>query len=111
MEVYEEKKGKILILHLKGRIVNFCSDLLDDELNTIINTGCFNTIINLENVNYLSASCLRAFLRANKRSKRFKGEVCLCKPSQPAMELIEFTKVNKILRVFKETKEAEIGLT
>ncbi len=106
MEVQEEKKEGILVLYLKGRIDNFCSDILLDELQTIINTGCFKTIINLKEAEYLSASCLRTFLKADKRAKQYDGIVCLTELSEAAKKTAEFTRIHRALNVYPKQEEA-----
>lgn len=106
MEVTEEKRDQTLILTLKGRVDNFCSAILLEELQTIINTGIFFPIINLAETTYLSASCIRVFIQAHLRVEKFSGKICLTALSPAAQKIITFTRSDKVLATYPTNEAA-----
>lgn len=106
MDVQERKVNQTLIMSLKGRIDNFCAAILHDELQTIINTGCFSILIDLRETDYLSAGCLRAFLKGNARLQRHHGHCALLHLSDAAREIITFTGADHMLQIFDDEDQA-----
>jgi len=91
-------------LKIKGRIDGLSARQLEQALNDIISQGLRKIVANLQEINYISSTGLRVFLKIQKKLHKIDGEIILQKPSSMVLEVLEMTGFNKILQVVSSEK-------
>lgn len=106
MDAREYKDGPVIVLELKGRVDDFNTRVLSDELTTIINTGRFFIAIDLHATNFLSAHCLRAIWKAQRTVERLGGAMVLAAAEGAVLETIHYVGFDQVMRRFYTVEEA-----
>jgi anti-anti-sigma factor len=106
MEAHEYKLGNVIVLELKGRVDEFNTKVLGDELRTIINTGRFSVVIDLGKVGFLSAHCLRELWRYQRKAQAFGGDIVLVGAEGEVLETIHYVELDKVVKRFYAIEEA-----
>lgn len=107
MNVVERRVGNVTVLDLKGRLVFDEGDgILRDRINHLVDEGCVNILINLEDVTYID-SCGVGVLVAKYVSVRRKGgDLRFTNLTPRSQRLLEITKLTGIFRIFDSEAEA-----
>jgi anti-anti-sigma factor len=106
MEAREYKKNGLIVLELLGRVDEFNTSVLGNELHTIINTGRFRIVVDLSNVSFISADCLREVWRCQRLSREKGGDIVIVSGSGQVLETIEYVQFDRVVRCHAELKEA-----
>ncbi|HBQ20550.1 MAG: hypothetical protein A2Z91_07185 [Deltaproteobacteria bacterium GWA2_38_16] len=109
MEIQERKVADIILLDLSGRIDAFTSEKLEEELNSIINTGKRKFIINFDKVTYISSSGLRVFLGAYKKLSDHKGAIRFSNMQDTVLKVFALAGFDKIFDIYSTETEAMNG--
>ena len=110
MEALEYKKGKTVVLELHGRVDEFNTGVLRDELQTVLNTGKFFIAIDLSKTTFLSAHCLKAIWAIQKKARSLGGELVLSGAGGEVLETIHWVGYDTVVRRFQEVEEACVAL-
>lgn len=109
MEAFEYKIKNTIVLELRGRVDEFNTSILRDELETILNTGKFWIVLDLSKTKYISAHCLRAVWSASRRAHRLGGLITLIGLLEPQVkETVGFVGFDKVVSTF-ETLEGALS--
>ncbi|OGQ16845.1 MAG: hypothetical protein A3B70_07355 [Deltaproteobacteria bacterium RIFCSPHIGHO2_02_FULL_40_11] len=106
MEIQEKKINDIVVLRLSGRIDAFTSEKLEEEINSIMNTGQTKFIVNFEDVNYISSSGLRVFLGAYKTLLQNKGVLRFSAMPDPVLKIFALAGFDKIFGIYPTDQKA-----
>jgi anti-sigma B factor antagonist len=106
MEAHEYKLGNVVVLELKGRVDEFNTHVLADELATIINTGRFRIAIDLNRTGFLSAHCLNVIWSSIRRARSLGGDVVLVGAEGDVLETIHFVEFDRVAMRFYSLDEA-----
>jgi anti-anti-sigma factor len=106
MEAHEYKLGNVVVLELKGRVDEFNTRVLGDELATIANTGRFRIVVDLNRTSFLSAHCLNVIWVAIRRVRSLGGDVVLVGAEGDVLETIHFVEFDRVARRFYSLDEA-----
>lgn len=110
MEAHEYKLGGNVVLELKGRVDEFNTKVLGDELQTIINTGRFFVIIDLGKVNFLSAHCLGEIWRVQRKARECGGDIVIVGAEGGVLETIHYVSLDTVVMRFHSIEEAAAHL-
>lgn len=101
-----EGKG-CAVLALEGRLDSNTSESLAQQLNTTIDGGQTNLIVDFSQLAYISSAGLRVLLMAAKRVKTASGALILCSMQDHIREVFEISGFLQILTVADTQQEAE----
>ena len=105
MEANEYKSGNVVVLELKGRVDEFNTKVLSDELKTIVNTGRFFIAIDLKKTNFLSANCLNEIWSCQRTSHKLGGDIILAGAEGDVLETINFVDFDYVIKRFYDLQE------
>lgn len=107
MEAFEYKTENLVVVELRGRVDEFNTSVLHEELNTILNTGKLKVIIDLSRCTFVSAHCLRAIWRVAKRGETLGGRVVLCLTHGETWDTIHEVFLNRVVACYDNIDEAK----
>ncbi len=99
MEAREYRVDNFIVLELKGRVDEFNTAVLRDEIHTIINTGRTRLAIDLSLTEFLSAHCLSAIWKCQRRAKSFGGDIALCGATERVAATIKYVALERVMAI------------
>lgn len=101
MEMNERESGGVTILDLSGRIVQGGGDLiLKDKLQSLVQQGKKNVVLNLAEVSYIDSAGLGALVSAHISLSREGGRVKLANVTKKLQDLLAITKLYLVFETF-----------
>ena len=92
---------------LSGRLMDEMSGkLMVEELNTYLDQGKFNFIMNLKELEYINSSGLNNLVNLLTKSRSKGGDVILSNLSDKVKNLFIVTKLNTVFTVTESDQEA-----
>jgi anti-anti-sigma factor len=82
------------------------ADQFRSELNALIESGKIRLCINLERVAFIDSSGLNVLIAGARSSQGRKGALKLACPQAAVKDLIEMTRLNRMIPVFATQEEA-----
>ena len=106
MEIKTHEMDDVKVVDLIGNLDTSTSPQAEARINELLDAGTSKMVINLEQIDYLSSSGLRVFLRAAKRMMANGGSVALCNPNALVMKILQHSGFDSILDIKTSLKEA-----
>jgi anti-anti-sigma factor len=95
--------GTTTILHIHGRLDSLNIATLQEQLNALLERyGAQDLILNMEDVNYLSAAGLRLLHNLHDRT----GQVRIASPSPRVVEVLQITGLNQLYSLYSSQTAA-----
>ena len=94
-----------MIIEFKGRLNAASSDEAEKYLQGIIDQKHTNLIINLKELDYISSSGLRIFLKTAKQMKEANGSVVLCELNSNVKNVFEMAGLDQIFEIKEKQEE------
>src|SRR6185369_2699707 len=89
--------GTTTILHIHGRLDSLNVAALQERLNTLLERySAQDLILNMEEVNYLSAAGLRLLHTLHERT----GQIRIACPSPRVLEVMQITGLNQLYGIY-----------
>jgi anti-sigma B factor antagonist len=108
MEMKERESGGVTILDLSGRITQGGGDLvLKDKLQSLVQQGRKNVLLNLADVSYIDSAGLGALVSAHTTLSREGGRVKLANVTKRLQDLLSITKLYLVFDTF-DSEEAAV---
>ncbi|RMD94142.1 MAG: anti-sigma factor antagonist [Calditrichaeota bacterium] len=101
-----ESPKNIAIIKVGGYIDTTTSAELEHSLNNILKSNCYNIIIDLGNVDYISSAGWGIFISEIKGIREKGGDLKLVKMIPEVYEVFELLEFNHILKAFDSLEEA-----
>jgi len=108
MEIVEKKLGKVDVLSLSGRLDAYSAAEIEKKLDSLIEGGQPNLVINLEKLEYISSSGLRVFLAALKKVKKQQGDIKLAGMKPFIKEVFDIAGFTQLFNIF-DTQDAAVS--
>lgn len=105
MEIKETLNGQIPVFALSGRLDARNADELQDKIMSAIRLGRHRFVFNLENLEYISSSGLRAFLTICKAIPD-SGFVHFYNARNQVLEVFTISGFDAIFKVFNDLESA-----
>lgn len=99
LKISEHDEGEKVFLELEGRIDTNTSQDLDDKFKEIFTAGKKFISVNVEKVDYISSTGLRAFLTAQKSINKLDGEMVLENMSDAVYSVFQLTGFSSIVKI------------
>jgi anti-sigma B factor antagonist len=101
MEMKERDSGGVTVLDLSGRIIQGGGDLLlKDKLQSLVQQGKKNILLNLAEVGYIDSAGLGGLVSAHITLSREGGRVKLVNVTKKLQDLLSITKLYLVFETF-----------
>lgn len=98
--------GETEAVDIDGEIDVSTSPRIKDILNTLIDTGHHNLVLNLERVRYIDSTGLVAFISALKRVREKQGKIVLICTNPHILKIFNITGLSNVFEIFSSPDEA-----
>jgi len=107
MKIEKRKKGDVVILDLKGKIlIGDGIDVLRDSINNTINEQETKVLLNFNDVPYLDSTGLGEVVRSYTSIKKAGGVVKIINLTQKVRDLLSVTKLITVFETFEDEDKA-----
>lgn len=107
MKIEKRKKGGVVILDLKGKIlIGEGIDVLRDAINSTISEQETKVLLNFAEVPYLDSTGLGEVVRSYTSIKRAGGVVKIVNLTNKVRDLLSVTKLITVFETFEEEDKA-----
>jgi anti-sigma B factor antagonist len=106
MEITVTPMRRVDLLKVSGRVDSSNSSELDEALQTRLDEGRTNLVLDLSEVNYISSSGLRTLVTALRASKKKGGDVRLANPSERVQEVLGLAGLDTLFESYDDVTAA-----
>jgi anti-sigma B factor antagonist len=107
MQIEERVVRGVVVLDLKGKIVLGEGDeLLKDKVNSLVNQGHKNILLNFEGVPYIDSAGLGEIVRTYTTVSRKGGSMKLLNLTKRITDLLSITKLLTVFETFDAESDA-----
>src|SRR5436190_20801701 len=107
MHIEERAVGDVVVLDLKGKItLGEGDELLKDKINSLVNQGRWNIVLNCAEVPYIDSSGFGEFVRVYTTVSRQGGRLVLLNLTKRIIDLLSITKLLTLFEVFESETDA-----
>lgn len=107
LETLPTAKGAVV--YLRGGATVTHAEMLRVELETIIARKLPLLVLDLSDLDFICSLGLGALVTAHARSRHHEGQVRIVNPQPAVRNLLETTRLNKILPIFPDLAQAMAG--
>ena len=97
---------EVSIIQVSGHLDGHTYPEFESELNTLIDSGQFNIVIDFEALSYISSAGLGVLLSAHTRVREHNGDLKIASLSQKTMRLFDLLGFSHVLNVYDNTEDA-----
>lgn len=106
MEISITPMRRVDLITISGRVDSSNSSELDDALQTRLDEGRTNLVLDLSDVHYISSSGLRSLVAALRASKKKGGDVRLARPSERVQEVLGLAGLDTLFESYDDVTAA-----
>ena len=107
MKIEKRKKGDVVVLDLKGKIlIGDGIDVLRDSINGTINENETKVLLNFAEVPYLDSTGLGEVVRSYTSIKKAGGVVKIVNLTNKVKDLLSVTKLITVFETFEDEDKA-----
>ncbi len=106
MEINASEMKRVQLFEVVGRVDSTNANELGAELDSKVDEGKTNLVLDLSGVEYMSSAGLREMVRVLKRVKRAGGDLRIASPSDRVKEVLELAGLDTIFEVYPTQVEA-----
>ena len=111
MDILEKKMGDVSVISLSGRLDAYSANDVEKKLDSLIDTGQVQMVVNLENLEYISSSGLRVFLAALKKIRKQQGDMKLVSLKPFIKEIFDIAGFTQLFAMFGTEESALASFT
>ncbi len=102
MDIQVESQGDRQIVHIQGKITFEYCPVLQSRLDSVVDQGAREIIIDFRGVPFIDSSGVGEVLRIFKRMRDVKGEVVLLNPNQKLRDLFSMYRFDNFMKILQE---------
>jgi anti-anti-sigma factor len=106
MEIKEEKRGKVKIVALRGRLDANSSPGVEKQLQALIDQGEERLVLDFSELIYISSPGLRVLIVAAKNVQKVNGKLALAGLNNHIYEIFRIAHFTSIFSVYPSCEEA-----
>jgi anti-sigma B factor antagonist len=107
MEIVHTEYPNCDLVNLSGRIDSYTAPLLSSQLNTLMGSGRYNIILDMQNVVYVSSAGLRVMIDLQKTCRlNQRGEAVLLHLPQRVYETLELAGFLPLFKLFTDLESS-----
>lgn len=99
----------IAIVEFTGRLDFLATASVKRRLAEIVSDGYPRLIINLQHVSFMDSSGLTTLISGLKSARLAGGDIRIANPSEEAQTILELTKLDQVMQVYKRVEDALKG--
>jgi anti-sigma B factor antagonist len=111
MDIFEKKIGEVCVISLSDRLDAYGANDVEKKLDSLIDTGQIQLVVNLENLEYISSSGLRVFLAALKKVRKQQGNMILAGMQPFIQEIFDIAGFTQLFTIFTSEESALISFS
>jgi anti-sigma B factor antagonist len=110
MKIVEDKKGRVTIFMLEGRLdSNTSSDVEKKILNSIVE-GASEVVLNFSQLDYISSAGIRVLVHCHKELEKKNGHISLAAVPKPIENVLYITGFLPYFKVYENSEDALLAL-
>jgi anti-anti-sigma factor len=103
MDIQVESRGEVRIVHIKGKVTfEYCPEL-QKQLDSILDEGVRQVVIDFKDVPFIDSSGVGEVLRLFKRLRDTGGEIVLANPNQKLRDLFLMYRFNQFMKIREDS--------
>ena len=102
MDIQVESSGNRRIVHIEGKITFEYCPVLQSRLDSIVDEGVHEVVIDFKEVPFIDSSGVGEVLRLYKRMREINGEVVLANPNQKLRDLFSMYRFHQFMTIRPE---------
>lgn len=106
MDILEKKMGDVSIISLLGRLDAYGANDVEKKLDSLVDAGQVQLVVNLESLEYISSSGLRVFLAALKKVRKCQGDMKLASLKPFIKEIFDIAGFTQLFTMFGTEESA-----
>jgi anti-sigma B factor antagonist len=107
MDILEKKTGEVNVISLSGRLDAYGANDVEKKLDSLIDTGQTQLVVDLKDLEYISSSGLRVFLASLKKVRKQQGDMKLAGLQPFIKEVFDIAGFTQLFTMF-DTEETAI---
>lgn len=96
----------IAVIKLEGRVDVQKSLELEQEVNKLLANGYIYFVFDLEEVSYISSSCIRVFISTLRKLKEGKGGIKLAKVNPSVKKILKLVDLDNLFEEYESVEKA-----
>ena len=101
-----EISSSTVVLEISGQLSDMSRNHFFDCISELVESGVKNVVVECHKLGHLSSSGLAALLTARKRAASQGSKISLTNLNSSIAEVLEITKLGKLLSIYPNTKTA-----
>jgi len=101
-----ENAGASCTIALDGEVDVYTSPRLRQELTEVIDSGCVNVVVDLQNLGFIDSSGLGVLVSALRKVKEHGGTLRLVCTKEGILKIFRITGLDKVFPLFPTVDEA-----
>jgi anti-anti-sigma factor len=106
MDIKEEKRGKVKIVGLRGRLDANSSQGVENQLLALMNQGEDRLVLDFSELTYMSSLGLRVLMVVAKNIKQVNGKLALSGLNDHIYEIFKIARFTNIFSIYPNRDEA-----
>ncbi len=106
MEIDIKEVGSVTVLGFSGNLDTNTAPDAESQINGLMDGGASRTLIDFENLNYISSAGLRVLLATAKNMITIDGALKICSLNKTVYEVFDISGFNKILSLEANEEDA-----
>lgn len=110
MKVVEEKRGKVTVLFLEGRLDSNTSTEVENKILDCISAGSKDVVLDFSSLEYISSAGIRVLVHCHKEFEKQQGHIYLASVPKPVENILYITGFLPYFKVFDSSTHAAESL-
>jgi len=108
MEVsFLKQSEELMLVVLEGHLEVFDASTLDDQLQSLVDKGYINFVVDLSKIVFMGSTCLKILIKLYRRAKQAGGLVTLVEPENSAVRRVLYiTRFDQVFDIYPTVDEA-----
>ena len=102
MDIQVESVGDVRIVRVKGKVTFECCPAFQKRLDSILDEGVRQVVIDFKEVPFIDSSGIGEVLRLFKKMRDTSGELVLANPNQKLRDLFSMYRLNQFMKITED---------
>jgi len=106
LDIRTKQDGDVCTITLDGEVDVYTAPRVKEQLVSLIQGGCRNVIVDLDNVGFIDSSGLGVLVSALRRARERDGAVRIVCTRENILKIFRITGLDKVFPIFSDATEA-----
>lgn len=107
LDIKSQRDGDVCAVVLDGEIDVYTAPRLKEELVSVVESGCPNVIVDMQNVGFIDSSGLGVLVSVLRRARERDGVVRIVCTRENILKIFRITGLDKVFPIFSDLAEAQ----